>query len=101
MKQEMMRWQWHQLDYMQIICTSLQTDDHAINSSLDFYRSDGLYDTSNHSAILGIVSLDVLRPLLAACPCIFRLANELLLLPTNSVKALKANAPVKPTLLAK
>jgi len=22
-------WQWHQLDHMQIICTSLQTDDHA------------------------------------------------------------------------
>jgi len=26
MKQEMMRWQWHQLDHMQITCTSLQTD---------------------------------------------------------------------------
>jgi len=23
-----MRWQWHQLDNMQIICTSLQTDNH-------------------------------------------------------------------------
>jgi len=29
MKQEMMRWQWHQLDHMQIICTSLQTDNYA------------------------------------------------------------------------
>ena len=26
MKQEMMGWLWHQLDHMQIICTSLQTD---------------------------------------------------------------------------
>jgi len=26
MKQEMMGWQWHQLDHMQIICTSLETD---------------------------------------------------------------------------
>jgi len=26
MKQEMMGWQWHQLDHMQIICTSMQTD---------------------------------------------------------------------------
>jgi len=26
MKQEMMGWQWHQLDHMQIIYTSLQTD---------------------------------------------------------------------------
>jgi len=26
MKQEMMGWQWHQLDHIQIICTSLQID---------------------------------------------------------------------------
>jgi len=38
MKQEMMGWQWHQLDHMQIICTSLQTDNHANTSSLNFYR---------------------------------------------------------------
>jgi len=25
MKQETMRWQWHQLDHMHIICTSVQT----------------------------------------------------------------------------
>jgi len=36
MKQEMMGWQWHQLDHMQIICTSLQTDNHASTSSLNF-----------------------------------------------------------------
>jgi len=30
MKQEMMGWQWHQLDHMQIICTLLQIDNHAI-----------------------------------------------------------------------
>jgi len=29
MKQEMMGWQWHQLDHIQIICISLQTDNHA------------------------------------------------------------------------
>jgi len=40
MKQEMMGWQWHQLDYMQIICTSLKTDNHAllITSSLNFLQ---------------------------------------------------------------
>jgi len=27
MKQEMMGWHWHQLDHMQIICTSLQSTD--------------------------------------------------------------------------
>jgi len=35
MKQEMMGWQWHQLDNMQIICTSLQTNSHASTSPLD------------------------------------------------------------------
>ena len=28
----MMAWQWHQLDHMQIIRTSLQTDNHASTS---------------------------------------------------------------------
>jgi len=31
MKQEMMGWQWHQLDHMQIICALLQTDNHGID----------------------------------------------------------------------
>jgi len=34
LEQEMMGWQWHQLDHMQIICTSLQTDNHASTSPL-------------------------------------------------------------------
>ena len=39
LKQEMMGWQWHQLNHMQIICTSLQTDSYASTSSLHiFYR---------------------------------------------------------------
>jgi len=33
-------WQWHQLDHMQTICTSLQTDNHANTPSLDVYRPD-------------------------------------------------------------
>jgi len=33
----MMGWQWHQLDRMQIMCTSLQTDDHANTSPLSFF----------------------------------------------------------------
>jgi len=44
MKQEMMGWQWHQLDHMQIIFTSLQTDNHARTSSLNFYRPNALPD---------------------------------------------------------
>jgi len=29
-------WQWHQLDHIQTICTSLQTDNHTNTSSLNF-----------------------------------------------------------------
>jgi len=42
LEQEMMGWQWHQLDHMQIICISLQTDNHASTSSLSFHRPDAL-----------------------------------------------------------
>jgi len=42
MEQEMMGWQCHQLDHMQIICTSVQTDNHASTSPLSFYRPDAL-----------------------------------------------------------
>ena len=42
LEQEMMRWQWHQLEHTQIICTSLQTDNHASTSPLSFYRTDAL-----------------------------------------------------------
>jgi len=37
-----MGWQWQQLDHMQIICTSLQTDNHVRTSPLSFYRPDAL-----------------------------------------------------------
>ena len=37
LKQEMTGWQWLQLNHMQIICTSLQTDNHASISSLQFF----------------------------------------------------------------
>jgi len=34
LEQEMVGWQWHQLEHMQIICTSLQTENHADNQAL-------------------------------------------------------------------
>ena len=37
--------QWHQLDHMQTMCTSLQTDNHTNTSSLSFCRPDALPDT--------------------------------------------------------
>ena len=41
LKQEMMGWQWHQLNHMQIICTSLQTYNHASTSSLHIFLQAG------------------------------------------------------------
>jgi len=38
----MMGWLWHQLDHMQIICTSLHADKHASTPPLSFYRPDAL-----------------------------------------------------------
>ena len=38
----MIGWRWRQLDHMQIICTSLQTDNHASTSPLSFYQPDAL-----------------------------------------------------------
>jgi len=35
----MVGWQWHRLDLIQIICTSLQTDNHASTSSLNFLQT--------------------------------------------------------------
>ena len=35
----MMGWQWHQLNHMQVICTSLQTDTHANTSSVKFLQA--------------------------------------------------------------
>ena len=40
LQQEMMRWQWHQVDHMQFICTLLHTYNHASTSPLSFYRPD-------------------------------------------------------------
>jgi len=39
MKQEVMGWQWKQVDHMQIICTSLQADNHASTLSLNFLQA--------------------------------------------------------------
>ena len=46
----MMDWQWHQLHHMQIICTSLQTDNHAGTSPLSFYRPDALPPNQQHQS---------------------------------------------------
>ena len=39
LKADVMKWQWHQPDHMQVICTSLQSDNHASTSSLKLFWS--------------------------------------------------------------
>ena len=39
--------QWHQLDHMQTICTSLQTDNHTNTSLLNFYEPDASPDAQH------------------------------------------------------
>jgi len=43
MNQEMMGWHLHQLDHMQIICTSLQTANHTSNPSFSFFTGQMLF----------------------------------------------------------
>jgi len=47
LKQEMLRWQWHQLNHMLIICTSIQTDNHTSTSSSNFFTGRMLFLTPN------------------------------------------------------
>ena len=74
MKQEMIGWQWHQMDHMQSNCTSLQTDSHTNTSPLSFYQMDALPATQptmswqivnvdvefEYCSLLGVIS-DVLN----------------------------------------
>jgi len=57
MKQEMMWWEWHQLDHIQIICISLQTDNHASTSSLKLFTGRMLFLMleKQHKSIEGIL----------------------------------------------
>jgi len=47
MKQEMIGWQWHQLNHMQIICTFIHRDNHAGSSTLNFFTGWILFLTPN------------------------------------------------------
>ena len=54
MKQEIIVWQWHQLDHIHIICTSMQTDNHATTSLWPFY---GIGQAGHYIFILWFLSL--------------------------------------------
>ena len=59
-KQEMMGWQWHQLDHKQIICTSFQTDKHESISSVSFTgRIPFLPPNQQHQSTEGTSDIDI------------------------------------------
>jgi len=72
MKQEMLGWQWHQLDHMQITFTSLYTDNHVSISSLIFFTGRMLFRMTNQQSqgTKGYsTNLRKTRPLLYELPC--------------------------------
>jgi len=52
--------QWHQLDHMQTICTSIQRDDHTNTPSLNFYRPDALPNAQQCQSTEGNSTEDIL-----------------------------------------
>jgi len=58
-------WQWHQLDHMQAICTSLDTGNHTNASSVNFHRLDAHHGTqptvSKHWRIYSIPVIHVIK----------------------------------------
>jgi len=63
LKQETMGWQWHQLDHMQITCTTLQTDNHASTQSFIFLQ-DGCSSwcpTNSAKALKAVKALLILQ----------------------------------------
>ena len=74
LKQEMMGWQWHQLNHVQIICTSLQTDNHANTSSIHiFHRPDALPTAQPKASVIPTIYLIQLRKFFSGCAkgCVF------------------------------
>jgi len=41
-----MGWQGHQIDHIQVTCTSLQTDNHAITSTVKFFTVQIFFQSS-------------------------------------------------------
>jgi len=73
----MMEWQWHQLDHMQVICTSLQTDNHASTSSLNFFTCQMLFlmPYQQHQSMIAVCSLDQYTSKTARLYCERRLSS--------------------------
>jgi len=55
-----MGWQWHQVDHMQIICTSLQTDNHTSTSPLSLQMPFLLHKQQRQSTVDNSSSLSII-----------------------------------------
>jgi len=64
MKQEMMGRQWHQLNHTQIICTSLQIDNHASTTSLKNFTGWLFFLTPNQQCQSTEAAYDIVLLLL-------------------------------------
>jgi len=60
----MMEWQWHQLDHLQIICTSPQTDNHTNTSLLSFLQAGCPYCCPTNS-------VKALKAFIHSCVCAY------------------------------
>jgi len=52
---DMMGWQWHQLNHMQAICTSLQKTTTTASHQSDFYGPDAPTDTQQTASSFDII----------------------------------------------
>jgi len=87
----MIGWQWHQLDHMQIICTSLQTDNHASTSPLFLQAECPSCCPTNSVKALKLLYLG--RHKEFWCNVIVLMISE--------VEFLQANAPLSPKQVSK
>ena len=63
-------WQWHQLDHMQTICTSLQRDNNHTNTpSLNFYRLDAGRPTNSVKTLKAVKAIVKVNQYLSTAPC--------------------------------
>jgi len=68
LEQELMGWQGHQLEHMQIICTSLQTDNHVSTSPNIRYNNN---NNNRFTALCPSTMIHSILPVQTACLAIF------------------------------
>jgi len=96
----MMGWQWHQLDGMQIICTSLRTDIHASTSSLIF-TGRMLFLTPNHNIVKALKAMTIISTLSSSVVSLLVPAHSVLQHQQSAILSLPLFAHPKPSIHSK